>query len=140
MERTMRKYAERIERNEINPHVRYDGQMSGLILDPLREEVPLEILGFGIYQLGPDLITRETKDKEVVLVPQEGEFEAEVNGKKFHGARIGGPFSMGPRKSNASALYIPCNSKLRLRGKGEVAFFDAPALKEKTPVFLPAKR
>jgi 5-deoxy-D-glucuronate isomerase len=136
MQETMRKYAERIERSEINPHLRYDGQMSGLILDPLREEVPLEILGFGIYRLGPDLITRETREKEVVLVPQEGEFEAEVNGKKFHGRRIGGPFSVGPGKSNASALYIPCNSKLSIRGAGEVAFFEAPALKEKTPVFL----
>jgi 5-deoxy-glucuronate isomerase len=136
MERTMRKYAVRVERNEINPHVRYDGQTSGLILDPLRDEVPLEIMGFGIYRLGSNLITRETKEKEVVLVPQEGEFEAEVNGKKFHGRRIGGPFSMGPGKSNASALYIPCNSKLSIRGNGEVAFFEAPAPKEKTPVFL----
>jgi 5-deoxy-D-glucuronate isomerase len=107
MERTMRKYAVRIERNEINPHVRYDGQTSGLILDPLREEVPLEIMGFGIFRLGSNLITRETKEKEVVLVPQEGEFEAEVNGKK-----------------------------LSIRGNGEVAFFEAPALEEKTPVFL----
>jgi len=136
MQETMRKYADRIERSEINPHTRYDGQRSGLILDPLLEEVPLEILGFGVYRLGPSLITRETKEKEVVLVPQEGEFEAEVNGRPFYGKRIGGPFSMGPGKSNASALYIPCNSKLRLRGKGEVAFFEAPALKEKTPVFL----
>ena len=61
MERTMRKYAVRVERNEINPHVRYDGQTSGLILDPLRDEVPLEIMGFGIYRLGSNLITRETK-------------------------------------------------------------------------------
>jgi 5-deoxy-D-glucuronate isomerase len=137
MERTMRKYAVRIERNEINPHVRYDGRMSGLILDPLLEEVPLEILGFGIYRLGTSPITRETREKEVVLVPQEGEFEAEVNGRPFHGKRIGGPFAMGPGKSNASAFYIPCNSKLRLRGRGEVAFFEAPALREKTSVFLP---
>jgi 5-deoxy-D-glucuronate isomerase len=99
--------------------------------------VPLEILGFGIYRLGSNLITRETKEKEVVLVPQEGEFKAEVNGKKFQGRRIGGPFSLGPGKSNASALYIPCNSNLSIRGKGEVAFFEAPALKEKTPFFLP---
>jgi 5-deoxy-D-glucuronate isomerase len=136
MERTMRKYAVRIEKNEINPHVRYDGQTSGLILDPLLEEVPLEILGFGIYRLGSKPITRETKEKEVILVPQEGEFEAEVNGKKFHGGRIGGLFSMGPGKSNASALYIPCNSKLSICGKGEVAFFEAPALKEKKPAFV----
>jgi 5-deoxy-D-glucuronate isomerase len=133
----LKKYAERIERNKINPHVRYDGRMSGLLLDPLQKKVPLEILGFGIYPLGTHPITRKTKGKEVVLVPQEGEFEAEVNGKKFHGKRTGGPFSVGPGQSNASALYIPCNSKLRLRGKGEIAFFEAPALKEKTPVFLP---
>lgn len=136
MERTMRKYAARIERDEINPHVRCDGQRSGLILDPLLEEVPLEILGFGIYRLGPNPIVRETKEKEVVLVPQEGEYEAEVKGKKFHGGRIGGLFSTGPGKSNASALYIPCNVKLRLQGKGEVAFFEAPAFQEKEPVFL----
>jgi 5-deoxy-D-glucuronate isomerase len=111
--------------------------MSGLILDPLKEEVPLEILGFGIYRLGSNFITRETNEKEVVLVPQEGEFEAEVNGKPFYGKRIGGPFSIGHGKSNASALYIPRNSKLRIQGKGEVAFFEAPALKEKTPFFLP---
>jgi 5-deoxy-D-glucuronate isomerase len=136
MKETMKRYAERIERNEINPHVRYDGQISGLILDPSQEEVPLEILGFGIYRLGSNFITRETNEKEIALVPQEGEFEAEVNGKPFHGKRTGGPFSIGPGKSNASALYIPCNSKLRIRGRGEVAFFEAPALKEKTTFFL----
>jgi len=139
MKETMKKYAERIERNEINPHVRYDGRISGLILDPLREEVPLEILGFGIYRLGSNFVTRETNEKEIVLVPQEGEFEVEVNGKPFRGKRTGGPFSTGPGKSNASALYIPCNSKLRIRGKGELAFFEAPAPKEKTPFFLPNK-
>jgi 5-deoxy-glucuronate isomerase len=137
MKETMKKYVERIERNEINPHVRYNGQTSGLILDPCQEEVPLEILGFGIYRLGTNLITRETREKEIVFVPQEGEFEVEVNGKKFHGKRIGGPFSVGPGQSNASALYIPCNAKFSLRGNGEVAFFETPALKEKTPFFLP---
>jgi 5-deoxy-D-glucuronate isomerase len=111
--------------------------MSGLVLDPLREEVPLEILGFGIYLLGAHPVIRETKGKEVVLVPQEGEFEAEVNGKRFQGKRPGGPFSIGPGQSNASALYIPCNARFSLRGNGEVAFFEAPALKEKTPFFLP---
>jgi 5-deoxy-D-glucuronate isomerase len=136
MKETMRKYAERIERNEINPHVRYDGRTSGLILDPGREEVPLEILGFGIYQLKNNLITGETKEKEVVLVPQEGEFEAEVNGKKFDGKRTGGPFTAGPGQSNASALYIPCNARFSLRGNGEVAYFEAPALKEKSSFFL----
>jgi len=136
MESTMKKYAKKIERNEVDPHFRYDGVKSGLILDPLREEVPLELLGFGIYQLGPNYITRETNEKEIVLVPQDGEFEAEVNGKQFSGKRSGGPFSPEPGKSNASALYIPCNTKLRIRGKGEIAFFEAPALKEKPAYYL----
>lgn len=132
----MKKYADRIEQNEVNPHFQYDGKTSGLILDPLRDEVPLEILGFGIYQLKSKFIIQETKEKEIVLVPQEGEFEAEVNGRKFSGKRMGGPFAMGPGKSNASALYAPCNSKLRIRGNGEIAFFEAPAVKEKPPFYL----
>jgi 5-deoxy-D-glucuronate isomerase len=136
MESTMKKYATRIERNEINPHIRYDGKKSGLILNPLQKKVPLEILGFGIYQLSSRFITKQTREKELVLVPQEGEFEVEVNGRKFSGKRIGGPFSAGPGKSNASALYIPCNSKMRICGNGEVAFFEAPALKEKPPFYL----
>jgi 5-deoxy-D-glucuronate isomerase len=138
MKETMRKYAEKIEYNEINPHVQYDARTSGLILDPGKEEVPLEILGFGIYQLKDNLITEETKEKEVVLVPQEGEFEAEVKGKKFNGKRTGGPFAAGPGQSNASALYIPCNARFSLRGNGEIAFFEAPALKEKSSFFLPS--
>jgi len=52
MEKTMRKYADRIERNQINPHIRYDSQMSGLILDPLREEVPSKSW-IRVLRLGP---------------------------------------------------------------------------------------
>ena len=136
MEITLKKYAARIERNQVHPHIRYDGKKSGLILNPLRKEVPLELLGFGIYQLGSRFITKETKDKEIVLVPQEGKFEAEVKGKRLIGERIGGPFSLGPGKSNASALYVPCNSKMRIRGSGEIVFFEAPALKEKPLFYL----
>jgi 5-deoxy-D-glucuronate isomerase len=136
VESTLKKYATRIERNEINPHIRYDGKKSGLILNPLRKEVPLELLGFGILHLGSRFITKETKEKEIVLVPQEGRFEAEVNGKRFIGERIGGPFSLGPGKSSASALYIPCNSVMRIRGSGEIVFFEAPSLKEKPLFYL----
>jgi 5-deoxy-glucuronate isomerase len=136
MESTLKKYARKIERGEVNPHIQYDGKESGLILDPHRKGIPLEILGFGIYRLSSHFIARETKAKEIVLVPQEGKFEAEVNGKRFSGKRMGGLFSDASGKSNASALYIPCNSRLRIRGKGEVAFFEAPALKEKPAFFL----
>jgi 5-deoxy-D-glucuronate isomerase len=136
MESTLKKYARRIERNEINPHVRYDGKKSGLILNPLREKVPLNVLGFGIYRLSPHFKKKETKAKEIVLVPQEGEFEADVNGMRFSGKRSGGPFARGPGRSNASALYVPSNSRLQIRGKGEMAFFEAPALKDKSPYYL----
>lgn len=133
----MLKYAYRIENNEVNPIFQYDGKKSGLLLDPLREDVPLEILGFGIYRIDSETITRETNDKEIVLVPQEGESEVDVNGKIFQGKRIGGPFSAGLGKSNASAVFISCNKRFHLRGKGEIAFFEAPALKEKQTFFLP---
>jgi 5-deoxy-D-glucuronate isomerase len=136
MERTLKKYAWRIEKNEVNPLVLYDGRSSGLIVDPEREETPLEIMGFGIYRLGSEFITKETNGKEIVLVPQEGEFEIETDGKRFTGDRSGGPFAVKPGRSNASAVYIPCNARFRIRGKGEVAFYEAPAIKEKTPFFI----
>lgn len=132
----MNKYAGRIERNEVNPHVRYNGLMSGLIFDPRQEEVPLQVLGFGVYLLGPDFVTRETHEKEVVLVPQEGEFEVEIDGNIFRGSRLRGPFEAKPGKSNASALYVPCDARFGLRGQGEMAFFEAPALQQKPPLYV----
>ncbi|MEJ2716794.1 MAG: 5-deoxy-glucuronate isomerase [Deltaproteobacteria bacterium] len=135
MQHTVEKYAGKIERNEVNPHVRYDGAVSGLIFDPAREEVPLEVLAFGVYRLGPEFTTRETRDKEVVLVPQEGEFEVEVNGKRFSGARSGGPFRVKPGQSNASAVYIPSDARFSIRGQGEIAFYEAPALGQKPPSY-----
>ena len=56
--------------------------------------------------------------------------------KDFQERELADLFQTRSGKSNASALYIPCNSRLRIRGKGEVAFFEAPALKEKPPFFL----
>ena len=136
MEQTMKKYASRIEGAEVNPHIRYNGKAKGLIFDPRREDVPLEILGFGIYKLSSNFIERETGEKELVLVPQAGEFEARLNGKRFNGKRKGGPFAAKYGESNASALYVPCNSRLRIQGKGEIAFFEAPALKERPPFYI----
>jgi len=137
MESTLNKYAGKIQRNETSPHVRYDGHASGLIFDPRQEGVPLDVLGFGMYRLGPEFMTRQTHEKEVVLVPQEGEFEVEVNGKRFGGARSGGPFAARLGKSNASALYIPCDARFGIRGKGETAFFEAPALRASPAFYMP---
>jgi 5-deoxy-D-glucuronate isomerase len=136
MESTLNKYADKIGRNEVNPHIRYEGQESGLVLDPQNEDVPLEILGFGIYRLGPEFVARETLEREAVLIPQECEFEIEVNGKKFSGARLGGPFAARPGESNASGVYIPCGARFKIRGNGEIAFFEAPALRENPPFYL----
>jgi 5-deoxy-D-glucuronate isomerase len=137
MESTLNKYAEKIARNEVNPHIRYDGLESGLVLDPQKQDVPLEILGFGVYRLGPEFVARETLEREVVLIPQECEFEIEVNGKNFRGARVGGPFAARPGKSNASGVYIPSGARFKIRGNGEIAFFEAPALRENPPFYLP---
>ncbi len=135
MESTMEKYAGRIEKNQVDPIIKYDGLTSGLLLDPLLEEIPLEILGFGILRLTSEYIFKETGEREMVLVPQEGAFDAEVNGERFNGERRGGPFALGPGKTNASALYIPSNSSLKIRGEGETAFFEAPALSPKIPFY-----
>ena len=136
MESTLAKYAGRIEQNEVNPHFRYDGRASALIFDPGHENCPLEVLAFGIHRLEPQFAFRETNEKEVVLVPQEGDFEAEINGKRYSGERSGGPFAASPGTSNASALYIPSNARLALRGNGEIAFFEAPALKQRPPFYV----
>jgi 5-deoxy-glucuronate isomerase len=139
MESTMKKYASHIEKDSVTPQLRYDGTRSGLLLDPKKERVPLQILGFGIYQLKSEFITKKTKEKEMVLVPQDGRFEAEINGKKYSGERLNGPFFPGPGRSNASALYVPAEARLKIRGTGEIAFFEAPALKEKPPYYLPSE-
>ncbi len=136
MQSTIEKYSGKIERNEVNPHIRYDGRVSGLIFDPLREEVPLEVIGFGVYRLGSEFTSRETREKELVLVPQEGEFEAEINGRKFLGGRSGGPFAVKAGKTNASALYVPSDARFSIRGKGEIAFFEAPALRQNPALCL----
>lgn len=133
----MRKYAKKVEKGDVNPHLRYDGKRSGLILDPSKENIPLQLLGFGIFQLRDEVKGRKTGEKELVLIPQEGQFEAEVDGKHYSMGRIGGPFALGPGRTNASALYVPCDSEVRLRGKGEIVFFEAPALKKNPPFYLP---
>jgi len=133
MEATMKKYAERIIRNDVDPHVRDDGRIDGLLLDPTRDEVPLELLGFGIYRLRSDFAASETKDREMVLVPQDGAYEVVVNGRKFTGERRGGPFAPGPGRSNASAVYVPRGAALSIRGQGDMAFFSAPALQDREP-------
>ena len=137
MRNTMDKYAEQIEGNSVNPVVGYDGRSSGLLLDPLQKATPLEIIGFGILRLTSEAVVRETGEKEMVLVPLEGRFEARVDGQEYKGDRTGGPFALGPGQSNASALYVPSQSRLEIRGEGEIAFFEAPAFSRKASFYRP---
>jgi len=136
VEKTLKKYGQKIEKNEISPLFFDDGKTNGLILDPEKDDVPVDHIGFGLIRLRSEPLIWETKDKEMVIVPQEGTFEAGINGKRFRGERLGGPFAVHPGKTNASALYVPRNSTLQIKGEGEVAFFQADAYEDKPPFYL----
>lgn len=135
VEETMKKYAEKISKNEINPHFIYDGRTNGLILNPKDQNTPLEVIGFGIYRLDSNIVYHETGINEMVIIPEQGEFEVKVNGKNFFMIRED-LFPKDTEKSTGSALYIPCRSEIIIQGCGEIAFFEAPAFEEKPPFFL----
>ena len=86
-------------------------------------------MNFGIYQLEQGPFHQETRDKEYVLVPVTAEFKVECNSQVFEGSRVNGPFATLPAQSNALAIYIPRDSLFKISGRGEVAFFSAPASK-----------
>jgi len=141
MQKSMEKYAKRIESGEIDPLVRYDGKRSGVIFDPEKKDVPIDVLGFGIYQLEDGPFSEETKEREWVLVPQDGEFRVEVEDEVYEGARKGGPFACTPECCNAGAVYIPKGSSFTVSGKGEMAFYTSTASKKREPAFVkPEKR
>ncbi|MEO0277875.1 MAG: 5-deoxy-glucuronate isomerase, partial [candidate division WOR-3 bacterium] len=93
-------------------------------------------IGFGIFRLTNKLETWDTGKNEMVLVPQSGTFELEVNGKRFAGGRQGGPFAVEPGKTNASAVYVPRNSVVKMKGEGEIVFFQAEAYADRPPFYL----
>ncbi|MCX7856917.1 MAG: 5-deoxy-glucuronate isomerase [Deltaproteobacteria bacterium] len=136
MERTLKKYAPHIEKNELSPLFFDDGKQNGLIVDPKKENVPLDFIGFGMLRLSAEYQTLETMENEMVIVPQEGIFEMEINGSRFRGERLGGPFTVELGRTNASALYVPRYSQLKIRGEGEVAFFTAEAYGDKPPFYI----
>jgi len=133
----IRKYAQEIKSGKSKLFFTYRGGGKGTIIDPSSPEVPLDILEFGIYDLKEGPFKRETKDREVVLVPQEGYFRIEVKGRVWEGDREGGPFSPPYGENNASAIYVGSNSHFTLQGEGEVIFYTAPALKDLPPCFIP---
>ena len=127
MESSMKKYAKLITENRTSPHFMYDGKKSGLIVDPSDGSVPVDIIGFGAYQLEDGPFEFESEKREMVFIPIDGEFRLTTGGKTFSGGRKGGQFDQLPRKSNISAVYVPPASSIRLEGEGEMVFFTAPA-------------
>ncbi|NOZ64796.1 MAG: 5-deoxy-glucuronate isomerase [Caldiserica bacterium] len=137
MATTIKKYAREIKSGKAKLFFPYQEGGKGTILDPSSPEIPLDILEFGIYDLKEGPFTRETGDREVVLVPQEGHFRIEVGGKRWEGDRKGGPFAPPYGENNASAIYVGSDSRFTLTGEGEVIFYSAPAFKDLPACFIP---
>ena len=132
----IRKYAEKIREGKAKLIIPYSGEGEGIIVDPESEDIPLDILSFGIFDLDKGPFTVETGDREYVLVLEEGYLRLETEGKIFHAERKGGPFSVPYGVSNASCIYVGRESRFRLEGKGEVIFYSAPAYDTLPPFFV----
>ncbi len=133
----IRKYAKSIKEGKMKIIYFYEGGGKGTIIDPSSPHIPLDILEFGIYDLKEGPFHRETKEREVVLVPQEGYFKIKVGRKVFEGERKDGPFPKKWGRNNACAIYVGKESEYIVEGDGEVIFYTAPALKKLPPLFVP---
>ncbi len=128
MKQTLKQYAAKIQANKVNPLVECGkSKKNGLVFDPAKKSVPLNIIAFGIYHLKAAAVKGRTGKREYVFVPQAGKYTIECGEKTFKATRKGGPFAALPAESNASAVYIPQGTEYRIKGSGEVAFFSAPA-------------
>jgi len=136
MQKTLEQYRDRIRTGEVNPLVRWDGQTSGMIFDPQKDEVPLTMMGFGACRLDNGPHRLETGDNEFALVPIVGEFEVKIGPEVFKGKREGGPFAVLPGPSNAYAIYAPAGSTIEIAGTGELIYFTAPADGHKPPAVV----
>ena len=134
MESTVKKYAKRIAGKKVSAHIPYDGRKNGMIVDPSDRAVPVDFIGFGAYQLSDGPFELESRNREMVFLPMEGRFHLSTGNQSFSGSRVGGIFAHLPRKSNATAVYVPPESRIRLEGEGELVFFYAPASGGRPPV------
>ncbi len=64
MEKTLRDYAEKIEKGEVDPTVYYDQSKSGVVFNPQDEKTPLNLLSFGIYQLEQGPFSQQAGGRE----------------------------------------------------------------------------
>src|SRR3989338_557955 len=119
MEKTLQEYAAKIQKGEVDPIVYYNRSKSGVIFNPQDENVPLNELSFGIYQLEQGPFSHKTQGREYVIVPVTAEFRVECGSILFEVSRAGRPFETLPAQSNSMAVYIPCDSAFKISGKGE---------------------
>jgi 5-deoxy-D-glucuronate isomerase len=136
MHKTLETYRKDIHVGRIDPLVHWDGQKSGLLLDSASPDVPLSLLNFACYRLEDGPFTIETSEREFAFVPVSGKFEIKVGPEVYAGQRQGGPFATLPGQSNASAVYVPADSKVELSGIGEMTCFSTPADGHKPPAFV----
>ncbi len=113
MESSMKKFANQIAEERISPHIVYDGKKSGLIVDPSNESIPVDVLGFGVYQLEDGPFDLKSGEREMAFIPIDGQFRLTTGGKTFSCNREGGLFASRPEKSNISAVYVPPGSSIR---------------------------
>ncbi len=138
MQKTIEQYRQAIQSGQINPVVQWDGLSSGSVIDPARDDVPLNFLSFGAYCLSKEPFQINTAENEYVLIPICGTFELSVGQSTFKGSRAGGPFATRPADGNASAIYIGRDSSFTLVGQGEMVYFAGPAQDDKPPRHIPA--
>jgi 5-deoxy-D-glucuronate isomerase len=137
MESTVGKYRGKIAAKQISAHIAYDGKKSGPVVDPNDDSVPVDLVGFGAYQLDDGPFELASGDSEMVFIPMEGHFELVTGDITFSGGRDG-LFTHQPERSNAQALYIPPGQDVRLQGEGEMIYYSAPASSGRPPAQIRA--
>jgi 5-deoxy-D-glucuronate isomerase len=138
MESTVEKYRTKIAARQISAHIPYDGKTSGPIVDPNDESVPVDLVGFGAYQLDNGPFELASGDREMVFIPMDGHFELTAGDITFRGGRDG-LFTHQPWRSNSQAIYIPPGRDVHLRGDGEMICYSAPASSGRPPAQIRAE-
>lgn len=136
MKSSMEKYAKKIGEGKINPIVDVNKAKNGLVMDPSDENIPVDVIGFGIYKLNGEKYTEKTGDREYVFLPIEGKFTLKTENEVYEIERAGGPFNIKIGESNVSAVYIPRDSFYEIEGCGEMSYYTAPSSRKMKPVYV----
>ena len=127
MRSTVEKYGKDIHEGKIDPTKNLANAESCLIFDPASSDIPLQILGFGVYRMKGETEEGQTGEREYAFCPMEGSFTVTTDEGEFELTRNGGPFSAPIGESSASALYLPRDSLYQISGSGEIVYYTAPS-------------